>query len=244
MSFTDRGDGIRLATALTPGHGPTTVFLPGYMSDMAGTKALHLEARAVAQGRAMLRLDYSGCGASEGRFEDGTISRWAEDARAAINALAPGPVVLVGSSMGGWIALRLAAALGGRGRGLVLVAPAPDFTRWGVRPTTAERAELEVTGRLSRPSDYGGNYIYTAKLLDDGERCAILDAAIPIACPVRILHGQADPDVPWGLSLTVAERLASSDVQLTLVKDGDHRLSRPSDLELLAALHESLPCFA
>ena len=216
------------------------------MSDMTGTKARALDDWAVSTGNAMIRFDYSGCGASGGAFADGTISRWTDDATLAARACAgDAPLVLVGSSMGGWIALRLALALGRQIAGLVLVAPAPDFTRWGM--TASERATAARDGFVERVSEYGDMpYRYTTKLLADGDMCALLDAPIAVQCPVRILHGQADPDVPWRLSLDVADRLGSPQVQVTLVKDGDHRLSRPADLALLTAtvatLIEDIAC--
>lgn len=242
LRFLDRGDGVRLAHVLTPGRGPTVVFLPGYMSDMAGTKALHLEAWARASGRAFLRLDYSGCGASEGDFAAGTIRRWAEDARAVIAGTTAGPVVLVGSSMGGWIMLHLAQALPGRVAALVGIAAAPDFVRWGLALTDADRAELARRGEIRRPSAYGPEpYRYTRALIEDGEAACLLDGPIPFAGPVRLLHGMRDADVPFAISLRLAEALTSPDVQLVLVKSGDHRLSTPADLALLTATLEALP---
>ena len=239
----DRG-GVRLAYRHRPGRGPTVVFLSGYMSDMSGTKAEALDAWAAATGRAFLRLDYSGCGASHGRFEDGTIGCWRDDARAVIDAAAPGPLVLVGSSMGGWIALLLAAAMPERVAGLVGIAAAPDFVDWGLWAglSEAERAMLMRDGRLERPSAYGDSpYIYTRALVEDGRANAVMGQTIAYAGPVRLLQGQADPDVPWRLSLDIAERLDSSDVQVILIKDGDHRLSRPQDLALLTATIDALP---
>ena len=232
----DRGDGIRLAYHHRPGTGVTVVFLPGYMSDMTGSKALALDAWAAATGRALLRLDYSGCGASEGRFEDGTISRWRDDVLALVDAVAPGPLLLVGSSMGGWVALLVAQALGDRVIGLVGIAAAPDFTDWGLALTDAERAALAAHGRIERPSDYGdGPYIYTRALIEDGQRQRLLGRLVAIDAPVRLLHGQCDDAVPWQISLDIAAAVRSSDVQVTFIKDGDHRLSRPADIDLLLA---------
>lgn len=242
LRFLDRGDGVRLAHVLTPGRGPTVVFLPGYMSDMAGTKALHLEAWARASGRAFLRLDYSGCGASEGDFAQGTIRRWAADARALIEAAVQGPVVLVGSSMGGWIMLHLALALPGRVAALVGIAAAPDFVRWGLALSEAERAELARAGEIRRPSAYGPEpYRYSRALIGDGEGACLLDAPIRFDGPVRLLHGMKDADVPFAISLRLAEALTSTDVRVHLVKAGDHRLSTPADLALLTATLEALP---
>jgi len=232
---TDRGDGVALAWVRTPGRGPTTVFLPGYMSDMSGAKAMVVEAFCVEHGLACLRLDYSGHGASGGAFIDGTVGRWTEDALTLIDRLTTGPLVLVGSSMGGWIALLAALARPARIAGLIGIAAAPDFTEDLMWQTMmpAERAQLERNGVLQVPSLYGDPYPVTAALIVDGRTRLLLDKPIPLHCPVRLLHGQRDPDVPWQTSLHQAERLQSDDVQVTLVKDGDHRLSRPSDLALL-----------
>ncbi len=232
---TDRGDGVALAWVRTPGRGPTAVFLPGYMSDMTGAKAMVVEEFCVGRGLACLRLDYSGHGASGGAFTDGTVGRWTDDALALIDRLTKGPLVLVGSSMGGWIALLAALARPARIAGLIGIAAAPDFTEelmWQAM-MPAERAELERQGVLQVPSLYGDPYSVTAALITDGRTRLLLDRTIPLHCPVRLLHGQRDPDVPWQTSLRQAERLQSDDVQVTLVKDGDHRLSRPSDLALL-----------
>lgn len=242
-SYLDRGDGIRLAYARTPGGTPTVVFLSGYMSDMTGTKAMALEAYCAARGQGFLRLDYSGCGASGGGFEDGTIGRWRDDALVLIDRLTEGPLVLVGSSMGGWIALLLALARRDRIAGLIGIAAAPDFVDWGLLAGLSddERNRLMQDGRLERPSGYGpAPYIYTRALVDDGKANRLLDKSIPYLGPVRLLHGQADPDVPWQLSLDIAARLGSSDVQTIFVKDGDHRLSRDADLKLLCATLDAL----
>ena len=239
----DRGDGVELAWALTPGRGPTSVFLPGYKSDMTGAKALETEAFCVANGLACLRLDYSGHGASGGPFDEGTIGRWTEDALLLIDRLTKGPLVLIGSSMGGWIALLAALARQARVAGLIGIAAAPDFTEelmWGGM-TPEERAALARDGVLHVPSQYGDPYPVTMRLIEDGRRRLVLDRPIPLACPVRLLHGQRDPDVPWQTALRIAERLEAEDVRITLVKDGDHRLSRPQDLALLrGALRELL----
>ena len=229
-------EGVELAWALLPGRGPTIVFLPGFKSDMAGSKATHLRDWAATQGRAMLRLDYAGHGASGGAFEDGTIGSWTEDASAVISARTQGPVLLVGSSMGGWIALLLARAIPDRIAALVGIAAAPDFTEtllWNGL-NAAERANLLADGYIERPSIYGKNpYRFTRALIEDGRHHRLLDGPIPLTCPVRLLQGQRDDDVPWPTALRIAEQLASDDVEITLVKDGDHRLSRPQDLALL-----------
>ncbi len=232
-----RPDGVKIAVAHLRGRGPTLVFLPGYMSDMTGTKALALEAWAVRQGRAMLRLDYSGCGASGGRFEDGTFDVWRDDVLLVIGQI-EGPVVLVGSSMGGWLMLLVARALGDRVKGLVGIAAAPDFTDWGY--TSHEKAMIERDGRIDQPSDYGEPMPTYVAFWRSGEEHRQLTAEIPITCPVRLLHGQCDIDVPWDISMQLAARLRSDDVQVTLVKDGDHRLSRPQDIALLITTVEHL----
>lgn len=231
----DRGDGVRLAYAASPGRDPTVVFLPGFRSDMTGDKATHLARLCETHGQAMLRLDYSGHGASGGVFEDGDIRRWADDALAVIDAATAGPLVLIGSSMGGWIALLVALARRDRVAGLIGIAAAPDFTErlmWQAM-APAERAMLTRDGVLWVPSEYGGKYAITRRLIEEGRKQLLLDAPIALTCPVRLLHGQADTSVPWQTALQLAERLDSADVRISLVKDGDHRLSRPQDLELL-----------
>lgn len=236
--------GATLAFRHRAGKGPTIVFLPGYMSDMTGTKAEALDQWAEARGRSYLRLDYSGCGASGGCFEDGTIGRWRDDALAVIEAAADGPVVLVGSSMGGWLALLIARGHPERVAALVGIAAAPDFVDWGVLAhlTPEQRAALKSTGRIELPSAYGPDpYVYTRALIEDARTHRVLEETIGYSGPVRLLHGQDDPDVPWRLSLEIADKLDSSDVQVTLVKEGDHRLSRPQDLALLTATLDSLP---
>jgi len=236
----DRGDTVQLAYRHRLGHGPTIVFLPGYMSDMDGSKAVALENWAAATGRAFVRFDYSGCGASGGAFTDGTISRWRDDALAVLSRI-DGPLLLVGSSMGGWVALLVALACPGRLRGLVTIAGAPDFTDWGLDLTDAERAGVALGTAIERPSAYGtAPYIYTAGLIVDGTANRLLGREIAVDVPVRLLHGQADRDVPWQLSVDVAAVLRSSDVQVTLIKDGDHRLSRGSDLNLLCTTLDQL----
>lgn len=231
MILADRGDGVRLAIEAAPGpRAPAVVFLPGFMSDMTGDKATAIAALCAATGHPCLRFDYSGHGASEGRFEDGTIGVWLADALFAIGHLAPGPLVLVGSSMGGWIALLAACRLGARAAGLIGIAAAPDFTE--TLPEAARQTALRE-GAFRVPSRYGGEQVLTRALIEDGARHALLGAPIPIACPVRLLHGQQDEDVPWQTALRIAERLASPDVEILLVKDAGHRLSRPADLARL-----------
>lgn len=237
IAFLHRPDGVRLAYRHHPGRGPTVAFLPGFRSHMGGEKATALAAHCAAQGRATLRLDYSGHGASDGRFTDGTVGDWARDALLVLDRV-PGPLVLVGSSMGGWIALLAALARPERVAALVGVAAAPDFTEALMWDSMApsERAVLRRDGVLHVPSAYGDALPVTLRLIEDGRRHLLLGAPIPLHCPVRLLHGQADPDVPWETSLRLAARLAGRDVRVTLVKDGDHRLSRPQDLAVLVGL--------
>jgi pimeloyl-ACP methyl ester carboxylesterase len=234
----DRGDGVGLAYKLTPGRAPTLVFLHGFMSDMTGEKAAALAAHAESLGHACLRLDCSGHGASGGAFADGTIGLWTQDALHLIDQLTEGPLVLVGSSMGGWIALLVALARKARVAGLVGIAAAPDFTEelmWE-KFSTESRARVLAEGVLRLPSAYGGEQVITRRLIEDGRTHLLLGSPIGLDCPVRLLHGQQDPDVPWRTALRIAELLESTDVQVVLVKDGDHRLSRPSDLALLRAV--------
>ena len=225
-------DGRRIAHCFTPGRGPTLVFLPGYMSDMSGSKATAVFDWAQTQGRACLLLDYSGCGASSGDFAGGTLSRWAEEVVALIEARSDGPVILVGSSMGGWLMLLVALKLGEQLAGLVGIAAAPDFTEWGYVPE--KKAALERGETVFEANPYGPEPTPThAALWVDGQRSRVLHGKIMLACPVRLLHGQADQDVPWEISLKLAAALHSPDVQVTLIKDGDHRLSRDTDIALL-----------
>ena len=222
----------QLAHHLTPGSGPTVVFLPGYASDMQGTKAIAVEQWAKDNGRACLRFDYAGCGESEGEFEDQTLATWRDDALRMIDTLIDGPVILVGSSMGGWIMLLVALARPDRVAAMVGIAPAPDFTDWGY--TEPEKATLLAQGRLEQPSQYGPEPTVTTRALwESGEANLLMTGPIETDIPVRILHGQHDPDVPWQHSLRLAEQLRSADVQLVLIKDGDHRLSRAADIALL-----------
>ncbi|GGE08408.1 alpha/beta hydrolase [Polymorphobacter glacialis] len=224
-----------LAWLMTEGAGPVTVFLPGYMSDMTGSKAMALADWATRTGRAFLRLDYSGCGASGGEFLEGSISRWTADALAVIERAAPGRrVVLVGSSMGGWIALRLGVLLGDRLAGLVGIAAAPDFTEWGLEVSDADRADLAAQGWFGRASEYDGEgYRYSRAFIEDAPGQLVLSGPIGISAPVRLLQGQRDEAVPWRLAPQIAGLVRSDDVQVMLVKEGDHRLSRPQDIALL-----------
>lgn len=234
-----RPDGLRLAYRHRTGAGPTLVFLPGYMSDMEGGKAVALDAWAEQTGRAMLRLDYGGNGASEGQFADGTLASWRDDALLLIDALTQGPILLVGSSMGGWLALLIALARSERVAGLVGIAAAPDFTEWGF--TDADKTRLANEGRIVEETPYGEEpYVTTLAFWESGQALRLLGGEIPIYCPVRLLQGQEDRDVPWQTALRIAQRLRSCDVQTLLVKDGDHRLSRDTDIALLIRTVASL----
>jgi pimeloyl-ACP methyl ester carboxylesterase len=239
--FLERPDGERLAWRRVAGAGPAVVWLGGFRSDMAGTKAQALADWALAKGRAYVRFDYFAHGESTGDFARGTITRWREDALAVLDELVEGPAVLVGSSMGGWIACLAAMAQPARVKALVLVAPAADFTEKLMRPEIPPegRAELEANGVWFRPSLYGDPYPITRALLEDGARWSILDGEVPIEVPVRVLQGGADPDVPWRHALELANLIKGDDVVFTLIKDGDHRLSRPQDIaRLITAVDE------
>jgi pimeloyl-ACP methyl ester carboxylesterase len=241
-----------IAVRRREGAAPGLLWLGGFMSDMQGTKAEALARWADNQGRAFTRFDYSGHGESGGAFADGTIGRWLEESLAVFDAFCRGPQILVGSSMGAWIALlvvrelmrRPAAAREARASvcGLVLIAPAVDFTEelmWKRFPPAVKR-ELEETGAWSRPSAYSEEpYVITRRLIEEGRSHLLLGGLIEIGCPVRILQGVQDPDVPWQHAVELTSRIARDDVVLTLVKDGDHRLSRPEDIErLIAAVAE------
>jgi pimeloyl-ACP methyl ester carboxylesterase len=232
-------DGARLAFRHTPGRPPEVLFLGGFRSDMTGQKALALEAHCRGRGQGFTRFDYRGHGASSGRFEEGCVGDWLADALAVLDAVVPRgrPCVLVGSSMGGWIALLAALARPGRVRGLVGIAPAPDFTEELIRPRLTPEALdlLDRQGFLMAPSAYGDPFPITRRLLEDGARHLLLRGPIPLRVPVHLLHGQEDPDVPWRTSLRLAALLESPAVTVELVEDGDHRLSREPDLRRLAA---------
>ena len=235
IAYIDVG-GCSIAYRLRAGNVPTLVFLPGYASDMEGAKALALDAFAQERGQAMLRLDYSGTGASGGRFEDGTLAIWLEECLAAIDRLTTGPLVLVGSSMGGWLALHLALLRPERVRALVGIAAAPDFTEdliWRDLPPDAQMM-LETDGVIYERSEYDDKpYPITMDLIHEAREHLRLRGEIAFDRPVRLLHGMLDDDVPWKRSLLLAEKLRSPDVRVTLVKDGGHRLSREEDLALL-----------
>src|SRR3954454_5555673 len=240
----------RIAVRARPGSPPGLFWLGGFNSDMKGTKALALDAWAAERGRACVRFDYSRPGESGGRFADGTIGRWLEESVAVFDRFCRGPQVVVGSSMGGWLALLLAREIGKRIgsatnnaslAGLVLIAPAPDFTEelmWkGFSPEIRE--QIEQTGVWLRPSEYGEPYPITRALIEEGRTHLLLGGSIAVGCPVRILQGAQDPDVPWRHAFTLAQRLPAEDVVLTMIQDGDHRLSRPQDIaRMLAAVAE------
>ena len=240
--FLERPDGAKLAWRAVAGAGPAVVWLGGFRSDMAGTKAQALADWAQARGRAYVRFDYFGHGESGGDFAHGTITRWRDDALAVLEALVEGPAVLVGSSMGGWISCLVAGAAPERVAAMVLIAPAPDFTEKLMAPemTPADRAQMAATGVWLRPSEYGEPYPITRELLEDGARWSILPGPVNIDAPVRILQGGADPDVPWRHALELAQAIRGENVVFTLIKDGDHRLSRPQDLEMLVRTVEEM----
>jgi pimeloyl-ACP methyl ester carboxylesterase len=248
--FTEVGQGDalrRIAVRSRVGAGPGVFWLSGFKSDMRGTKAQALDAWAAERGRACVRFDYSGHGESGGSFEDGTIGRWLEESVAVFERLCLGPQIVVGSSMGGWLALLLARELARRQpmgaalAGLVLIAPAADFTEelmWKRLPAETQH-EIMTKGVWLRPSQYGEPYPITRALIEDGRRNLVLGSSINLGCPVRILQGAQDPDVPWQHAFALTSQLPSDDVVLTLIQDGDHRLSRPQDIaRLLAAVAE------
>ncbi|WP_353227757.1 alpha/beta hydrolase [Novosphingobium sp.] len=235
LSYHTLTDGRRLAYRLTPGTGPALMFLPGYKSDMAGSKARSVAAWAQANGRACLLLDYSGCGLSDGDFAHGTLSRWRDEVIALIDHCRLTRVVLVGSSMGGWLMLLVAEQLGARVAALVGIAAAPDFTDWGRDP--AAQAALAAGQVVYDDNPYGPEPtpMYPA-FWADGQAQRRLHAPIDYTGPVRLLHGQRDADVPWDIALRLAAALRSDDVQVHLIKQGDHRLSRDGDIALLLAM--------
>src|SRR5215475_551111 len=238
----------RIAVRARAGRPPGLFWLGGFNSDMKGTKAVALDSWAAQHGRACVRFDYSGHGESGGRFVDGTIGRWLEDSLAAFERFCRGPQIVIGSSMGGWMALLLTREIAKRTTdaslaGLVLIAPAPDFTEelmWK-RFSPGIRREIEEKGVWMRPSDYGDGapYPITRALIEDGRNHLLLGGSIEVGCPVRILQGAKDPDVPWQHAFALVHRLPADDVVLTMIQDGDHRLSRPQDIaRMLAAVAE------
>ncbi len=238
-SFFDGPQGRRLAYHMTRGEGPCVVFLGGLKSDMEGTKALHLEAWARRAGRAFLRFDYSGHGQSSGAFEQGAIGDWAEDTAAIVAALTDGPIVPVGSSMGGWQALLLARRMPERLAGLVTIAAAPDFTEdsYWAGFSEAQREQLMAEGRVELPSDYMEPYVITRRMIEDGRRNLVLRDPLTLPCPVRCLQGTADTAVSTETALKLLDHAACDDMRLTLVKDADHRFS---DGPCLGLIEEAL----
>ncbi len=243
------GERRRIAVRQRAGTGPGLIWLGGFKSDMKGTKAQALDDWAQQSGRAYVRFDYSGHGESSGDFGDGTIGQWLEESLAVYSAFCEGPQLLIGSSMGGWMALLLAREIARNTikrplaplAGIVLIAPAPDFTEelmWkNMSPEV--KSEIETKGVWHRPSDYGDPYPITKTLIEEGRNHLLLGSAINTGCPVRILQGAQDPDVPWQHAFALTHRLPSDDVVLTLIQDGDHRLSRPQDIaRIIAAIEE------
>jgi pimeloyl-ACP methyl ester carboxylesterase len=241
--FLEAAPDRRLAYHRIEGREPTVLFCGGYTSDMTGTKALALDRWCRAQGRAYVRFDYSGHGQSDGRLEDGTIGAWAEDALAIVDRVTAGPLIVVGSSMGGWIMLLVALARPERIRALLGIAAAPDFSEDLLLPeaTAAQRLDLDRQGFWLQASAYGEPYPVTRRLIEEARAHLVLRGPIAIRCPIYLLHGQRDPDVPWQTALRLAERLQSEDVTIELVKAGDHRLSTEADLARITAALERLP---
>jgi pimeloyl-ACP methyl ester carboxylesterase len=232
-------DGRRIAYRLREGASPTLVFLPGYASDMEGTKAVALYDFAASRGIAMLRLDYSGTGSSSGAFEQGTLAMWLEEALAAVDRLASGPLIIVGSSMGGWIALHLALLRPERVQALVGIAAAPDFTEWGF--SDERKAALKHDGRFEEANPYGPEpSVFTLPFWESGQRLRLLESEIAIDCPVRLIHGEEDQEVPLGVAFRLMRRLRSSDVQLNVLKAGGHRLSAPHEIDAILSIVQAL----
>lgn len=228
-----------LAWRKVDGAGPTLLFLPGYASDMAGSKACAVLAWAAAHGRACILFDYAGCGQSDGAFADETLASWRDDALDILDTQVTGPVVLIGSSMGGWLMLLVALARPDRVAGMIGIAAAPDFTQWGY--SREQKAEMQRDGQLFEHNPYGPEpTLTTLSFWQSGEDNLLLGAPIALDCPVRLLHGQADDDVPFSISIALAAQLRSAQVVTTLVKDGDHRLSRVQDIGVLIETLESL----
>lgn len=240
--FHDMPDGRRVAFRHTAGTGPTLVFLPGYMSDMAGGKATAIFEEAVAKGRGCLLLDYTGCGESSGDFADGTLSRWCEEVMALIDAYVAGPVLVTGSSMGGWLMLMvgeaLAASGGDRLAGIIGIASAPDFTVWGFSEDKRDRLFAGEVVLEENPYGPEPTPTHPGFFADAQDNLRLIDE-IALDVPIRLIHGQRDDDVPWAISIKLAAALRSDDVQVTLVKDGDHRLSRDADIAQLLKLVDS-----
>ena len=227
-------DDRRLACRIREGEGPTLLFLPGYASDMDGGKATAIDALAAEKGLACIRFDYSGTGLSDGAFADGTLGTWLEEALAIIDARAQGPIIPIGSSMGGWLALLIALRRPERVAGLMGIAAAPDFTDWGF--TDAQKDTIRAEGKLEEPNPYGPEPYVTHKgFWESGEQLKLLDEAIAFAGPARFVHGDKDEDVPVSVALKAMRQLASEDVQLKLIKHGGHRLSEPHEIAAILA---------
>jgi pimeloyl-ACP methyl ester carboxylesterase len=236
LAYFDPGDGRKIAYKLRPNdqrvQGPTLIFLPGYASDMEGSKAIAIDAFAAAAGLAYLRFDYSGTGSSGGDFADGTLVRWLDEVVSLIDLLVEGPVLLIGSSMGGWLALQAALKRPDRVAAIVGIAAAPDFTDWGFTPD--ERQSLLTTSRVEKPNADGGPPLVThARLVESGASLRMLHHPIEIACPVRLIHGDKDEEVPVGVPFKLLDSIHSSDVQLNIIKWGKHRLSEPHEMEAI-----------
>ncbi|MWD27418.1 alpha/beta fold hydrolase [Aquicoccus sp. SCR17] len=240
--YLETPNGRRIAYHRSAGAGPTVVFLGGFKSDMEGTKAVHLEAWARREGRAFLRFDYSGHGQSSGAFTEGCIGDWAADARAVLDTLTEGPLVLVGSSMGGWISLLMAKALPDRIAGLVTVAAAPDFTEDGfwAEFDDDQRRAIEEVGHVERPSDYGDPYVITRRLIEDGRDHLVMRSPLVLPFPVRMLQGTDDEDVSRETALRLLDHADAADIRLTFVKGADHRFSTPDCLALIEATVEDV----
>ena len=236
-------DGATVAYEQQPGGAPGVVFLHGLMSDRGGTKAGTLAAHCAAKGYGYVRFDMFGHGDSSGRFEDGGVGRWTEDALAILDRVTAGPQVLVGSSMGGWVTVRTALARPTRVAGVIGIAPAPDFTEDQMWPgfSPEQRAKIMSEGVVEIPSDYNdGPYRISRHLIEDGRKHLVLRSDIPIACPVRLIHGQRDASVPWERSLMLADKITGKDVEIHLIKDGDHRLSLPHELNRICEAVDEL----
>ncbi|WP_395621988.1 alpha/beta fold hydrolase [Sphingomonas daechungensis] len=229
LQFLDAGDGQRLAYRKRDGRGPTLVFLPGYASDMEGSKAVALDAFAAKQGLDLLRFDYSGTGASEGVFEGGTLARWLDDALLVIDRLTDGPIIVLGSSMGGWIGLHLALRMPTRVTALVGIAAAPDFTEWAFPQHLKDRMSAGETLRRQLPD--GSAQVTTAGFWRSGQEMQLLGSELAIDCPVRLIHGDCDDVVPVEIAFRLKDRLRSRDVQVTVIKGGGHRLSEPHEID-------------
>ncbi|HXH53985.1 MAG TPA: alpha/beta hydrolase [Sphingomicrobium sp.] len=232
LAYLRHRGGARLAYRLRPGGSPTILFLPGYASDMEGAKAVALDAFAARRGLSMLRFDYSGTGSSSGHFDEGTLHGWLDETLLVIDRLTKGPLILVGSSMGGWLALWAALRRPDRVAALVGIAAAPDFTDWGF--SNEQKDALRSNGRLERPNPYGDAPQVTSRAFwQSGNSLRLLDSAIELDCPVRLVHGDADEDVPIEIAFRLLRQLRSADVQLLTIKGGGHRLSEPNEIDAI-----------